>query len=140
MASVVDANIMVRLAQNDPLSNLIEQRLTFWIESEESLHAPSLFLYEAANALVRSAAAGKTAKEELPRLWDRILVPPIKFHIVEYGLEVMDIAFRLGRQNAYDAVYIALALRLDATLWTMDGPLYRNASQKGFPVRLIEAS
>jgi hypothetical protein len=33
--------------------------------------------------------------------------------------------------------YVALAESLGADLWTMDGPLARNAAQSGLPVRLI---
>jgi predicted nucleic acid-binding protein len=48
-----------------------------------------------------------------------------------------EIALALKRQSAYDAAYIALAEELGAQLWTLDGPLYRNASANGFPVQLI---
>jgi len=34
----------------------------------------------------------------------------------------------------------ALAQELDAELWTLDGPLARNASGADLPVRLIELS
>ncbi|MDY7015890.1 MAG: type II toxin-antitoxin system VapC family toxin [Cyanobacteriota bacterium] len=43
---------------------------------------------------------------------------------------------RLSR-SAYDAAYIALAESLNAELWTLDSPLYRNATGLGFPVRLV---
>ena len=56
------------------------------------------------------------------------------------GARVVEIALLLQRQNAYDAAYLALAESLDAELWTLDSPLYRNAAGQGFRVRLIEAS
>lgn len=139
MAVVVDANVMVRLAQRDALAPAIEQRIQIWIESGEELHVPSLYLYEAANALVRSVARGNMAVEALPVLWNRIMALPVTIHVVDDGLDVMEIGIRLGRQNSYDAVYLSLAQRLDATVWTIDGPLYRNASPKGFRIQLIEA-
>jgi predicted nucleic acid-binding protein len=43
----------------------------------------------------------------------------------------------LVRQRAYDAAYIALAQSLDADLWTVDGPLARNARSVGLPVQLL---
>lgn len=52
----------------------------------------------------------------------------------------MEIALSLGRSSAYDAAYLALAETLNAELWTLDGPLYRNAVGRGFPVRLLGAS
>lgn len=38
----------------------------------------------------------------------------------------------------HDAAYIALAEELDTDVWTLDGPLARNAADAGLPVRLIE--
>ena len=52
-------------------------------------------------------------------------------------MPAVEIAITLKRQNAYDASYLALAEMLGAEVWTMDGPLYRNASAKGFPVKLL---
>jgi predicted nucleic acid-binding protein len=37
-------------------------------------------------------------------------------------------------------VVVALAQELDAELWTLDGPLARNAVGVDLPVRLIDAS
>lgn len=47
-------------------------------------------------------------------------------------------AQRLGRQSAYDAAYVVLAQELNAELWTLDGPLARNAIDVGLPVRLAD--
>ena len=53
------------------------------------------------------------------------------------GDRVVAIALRLGRRSAYDAAYLALAERLEATVWTFDGSLARNAGDAGFSVHLI---
>ena len=50
---------------------------------------------------------------------------------------VVEIANALKRQNAYDAAYLELAETVSAELWTLDGPLYRNALSLGFAVKLI---
>jgi predicted nucleic acid-binding protein len=51
---------------------------------------------------------------------------------------VVRAALVLQRRSAYDAAYLALAEDLDAKLWTLDGPLARNASAHGHRVNLIE--
>lgn len=53
---------------------------------------------------------------------------------------VIAIARQLQRESAYDASYVALAQELDAELWTLDGPLARNAAGVDLPVRLIDTN
>ncbi|MGA9314101.1 MAG: hypothetical protein WBV77_05665 [Solirubrobacteraceae bacterium] len=48
------------------------------------------------------------------------------------------IALTLQRHSAYDAAYLALAQDLDAELWTLDGPLARNATSHCNPIHLIQ--
>jgi len=48
-------------------------------------------------------------------------------------------ALQLERRSVYDAAYIAVAQRLGTELWTLDGPLARNAASHGLPVQLLES-
>lgn len=64
----------------------------------------------------------------------------ITFHDIDAGPRVIAIAQTLKRKSAYDAAYIALAERLHTEVWTIDGPLARNATEAGLPVKLIELS
>ncbi|HEY6187320.1 MAG TPA: hypothetical protein VIW80_06570 [Pyrinomonadaceae bacterium] len=71
---------------------------------------------------------------------DRISILPIRYHDLSHVERVVEIALALKRQNAYDAAdaaYVALTEELHAELWTLGGPLYRNAQGLGFPVNLI---
>lgn len=63
---------------------------------------------------------------------------PRTLHALEEGPAVVAMTQRLERKSAYDAAYVVLADRLGAELWTLDGPLARNAGPRGLPVRLIE--
>jgi len=101
------------------------------------LHAPALARYEVANALTRLIVAIAFPADKVEEAWANLSVLPITYHPSVDAQRVVEIALRLGRQNAYDAAYLALAESLGAELWTLDSPLFRNASGYGFPVQLI---
>jgi predicted nucleic acid-binding protein len=112
--------------------------LTDWLAAGEELVAPTLLPYEVASGLVRLTAAGRLPADELESTWGLTQQLPIQLHPLTSGLEVIRVALRLGRSSAYDAAYVVLAQELGADLWTLDGPLARNAQGLGFPVRLVE--
>lgn len=140
MAVVVDANLLVVLALDRRRAAVVEERLRAWREAGETLHAPSLLRYEVASALTRAVGAGQLAESDVGLAWRAATATPIQLHELEAGPEVVEVARRLGRQSAYDAAYVVLAWALGAELWTLDGPLARNASGIGLPVQLVEAT
>ena len=135
---VLDSNVAVALALDAERAPTIEERLRAWEDADEDLHAPSLFRFEVANALTRNVVAGKIDSSDAKVAWQRIVAMEISLHGLSDGPTVIAIARKLKRESAYDASYIALAQELDAELWTLDGPLARNAAGTDLPVRLIE--
>ena len=134
---VVDANLLVCLVSGDPRGNTVLQHFTDWLSHHVELHAPVLARYETANALTRLIVGGAFPADKVEDAWNNISILPIAYHDVVNVKRVVEIALALNRQNAYDAAYIALAEGLGAELWTLDGPLYRNAHGLGFAVNLI---
>lgn len=139
MSVVVDANLLVALALNDPRAPAVDRHVRQWASAGETLHAPELLRYEAANALTRAVVAGHLARDRAAVAWERIMRIGVQFHMLIDGAATVETALRLERSNAYDAAYLVLAQTLDAQLWTLDGPLARNASGLGFAVRLVTA-
>lgn len=137
MAVILDANLLIVLVNNDPRGEKVFTQLSDWIEQATPLHMPYLALYEIANALTRSIVAEAFTQEDLKTAWDSILSLPITYHPFSQGARVTEIALSLKRQNAYDAAYLALTEILNAELWTLDSPLYRNAIGQGFAIRLL---
>jgi predicted nucleic acid-binding protein len=135
---VLDSNVAVALALDAERAPAIEERLRAWEDAAEALHAPSLFRFEVANALTRNVVAGKIDSSDAKVAWQRIVAMEISLHGLTDGPTVIAVARKLKRESAYDASYIALAQELDAELWTLDGPLARNAAGTDLPVRLIE--
>lgn len=138
MTVVLDSNAVVALVLDASRAPAIEKKLREWGDAGEALHAPSLFSYEVANALTRSIAAGAIDSHDAKSAWQRIAAIEVRLDGLKDGPAVIAVARRLQRQNAYDASYIALAQELGAEVWTLDGPLARNAAGADLPVRLIE--
>lgn len=138
MTVVLDSNIAVALALDAERAPAIADQLRAWEEANEALHAPSLFRFEVANALTRNIAANRIDSADAKVAWQRIVAIEIRLHGLVDGPAVIAVAGRLKRESAYDAAYIALAQELGAELWTLDGPLARNAASADLPVRLLE--
>ncbi len=134
---IVDANLLVALVSGDSRGKVVLQHFTDWLTRNVEIHAPFLARYETANALTRLIVGGAFPKDKVEDAWNDISVLPITYHELSNAKRVVEIALALNRQNAYDAAYLALAEELSAELWTLDGPLYRNAHGLGFNVNLI---
>lgn len=137
---MLDSNVAVALVLDAERAPTIERQLREWEEADENLHAPSLFRFEVANALTRNIVAGAIDESDAEAAWQRIIAIEISLHGLKDGPAVVAVARKLKRESAYDASYVVLAQELDADLWTLDGPLARNASGVGLPVRLIDGS
>jgi predicted nucleic acid-binding protein len=127
----------VVLVSGDPRRLPVLQQVTRWLDEGASLHTPLLAQYEIANALTRLVASGSFPEESIEEAVNNILVLPLIYHSEVNIARVVKIAKTLGRQSAYDAAYISLAESLNSELWTLDGPLCRNATGYGFKVQLI---
>ncbi len=110
-----------------------------WLADDREIHAPALARYEVANVLTRQLATGRLSKDDMKRGWQALEELPIIYHALLDGPAVIDAATKLQRRSAFDAAYLALALSLDAELWTLDGPLARNAAGQKLPVRLFDS-
>jgi predicted nucleic acid-binding protein len=137
LSVVIDANVLVALALNDPRAPAVDRHLREWDAAREPLDAPELLRYESANALTRAVVAGQLARDRAATAWERIVRLDVQLHGLVDGAAAVEIALRLERSNAYDAAYVVLAQTLHAELWTLDGPLARNAGRLGLPVRLV---
>lgn len=136
--AILDASLLVALVANDPRSGLVSAALRRWLEAGVELHLPDLALYELASGLTRLVRAGAMPAERVEEVWEQIGMLPLTFHRLAGGPRAVSIALTLDRASAYDASYLALGERLEATVWTLDARLFRNASARGFSVRLLD--
>ena len=83
--------------------------------------APDLLYVEAANALARAYRRGIIDRSHLALLVDALVAMPLD--VVPTRELVQDALAYVDRMSAYDACYVALAVREDAVLLTADRKL-----------------
>jgi len=127
--AVLDASVFVAAVSPLETHHAEARRLYASIGADHPFTVPSLFRVEVLSALARR---GESA-EFLDTV--DVLVSSPRFHRVEVDAAIIEEAVRVARQTclrAYDAVYVALALRREAALLTLDAEL-RERAGAAFP-------
>ncbi len=122
---VLDASAVVELLLDTAAGRRVA---TLIADAGTGLHVPHLLDVEAASALRRFAREGVVDDEEAEAAIDDLLALDLQRHSHEGLLERV---WALRRNvSAYDAIYVALAEALNATLITCDGRLARASGIK----------
>lgn len=121
----------------EPHAEAVTKLLDRWDAEGVELHAPLLTQYEVASALTRRRVQDGLSAEDASEALAIIDALGVTFDLAPDNARAVEIAVELKRHSAYDAAYLALAEQLDAEVWTLDGPLARNAGTR-FPVSLID--
>ena len=124
---VVDASALLEFLLQTPLGRRVEARL---FRGEDEFHAPHLIDVEITQALRRLVRMGELSTERATEA----LIDLNDFDLHRHAhLDFVTRAWRL-RDNftAYDAMYVALAEGLDATMVTCDRPLATAGGHRAF--------
>jgi predicted nucleic acid-binding protein len=115
---VVDASALLEFLLQTPLGIRVEARL---FRDEDEFHSPHLLDVEVTEALRRLVRAGEVSADRAAGAIADLIDLDLHRHA---HLDLLTRAWRT-RENltAYDAMYVALAEALDATLVTCDTPL-----------------
>ncbi len=122
---VVDASAMLEFLLQTPLGARVEARL---FRDEEEFHSPHLVDVEVTQGLRRLVRSGEVSATRAAEAIEDLSDLDLHRHA---HLDLLTRAWQL-RENvtAYDAVYVALAEALDATMITCDSPLARAAGHR----------
>ncbi|MBB4665091.1 type II toxin-antitoxin system VapC family toxin [Conexibacter arvalis] len=134
---VIDASMALALVLREPHAATVSDLFERWERDGSALHAPILAQYEIASALTRARVRDFLSTEDVAEALEIVADLGVTFHPPAAGTKIIDTAVELRRHSAYDAAYLALADQLSADLWTLDGPLARNAADR-YRVRLID--
>lgn len=130
-AVVVDASAAMAFLGGD---EAWLERWAAWTEAEAMVLAPPHFPVEVANALLRSARIpAMDASARLARLYDTGI------EVADRGLSGLQGAIELADRHGlsvYDAIYLDLALDVEAELATLDRDLARAAAAEGVSLTL----
>jgi predicted nucleic acid-binding protein len=120
---VVDASALLEFLLQSPLGTRVEARL---FRDEDELHSPHLIDVEVTQGLRRLVRAGEVSPGRAAEAIEDLVDLDLHRHA---HLDLLIRAWKL-RENltAYDAMYVALAEAIDATMVTCDAPLAKAPS------------
>jgi predicted nucleic acid-binding protein len=116
---VVDASVVIKWFIPE-VDSAAARRL---LDQDHAYFAPDLLFAELANTIWKKVRAGHLQPEQSERLmtdFTAIAVETISCRALAHDAQSLAVA--IGR-SAYDALYLALAIRLDTQLITADEPL-----------------
>jgi predicted nucleic acid-binding protein len=129
---VLDASAWLRFFLRDgPTVPRLEQAAQEVETGTASFAAPELILVEAGHALLRKVRREQIRQADWPGLWQDMRRVPIDLLSVEGHMDdALELAIR-NNLSVYDALYLAVAVRLGATLFTADEVLSAAARATG---------
>ena len=135
----LDAGIVLRFVAY-PDDQRIQEGWESWQQQNIKLYAPGLLYYEVTNVLYRYQRQGWMTEETIEAALAAALALPIELvNDSTLHLRARALANQLRLPAAYDAHYLALAERLEASLWTMDKRLYNSVQAANITgVKLLE--
>ena len=115
---VIDASALLEFLLQTPLGTRVEARL---FRDEDEFHSPHLIDVEVTQGLRRLVRAGEVSADRAAEAIEDLVDLDLHRHA---HVDLLTRAWKL-RDNvtAYDAMYVALAEALDATVVTCDTPL-----------------
>ena len=122
----LDASFIIRYLTSENTESIYQQYWSQWKANGDVLVAPTLIMYEVANAFHRAKVAGQITFDEAEAFLERALNLGLTFYgDAQLHREAIKLAEKYNLPATYDAHYLALAERLNSELWTADKRLYQ---------------
>lgn len=121
---IIDASLVVARLIDDENSQGVDAFFEQSTQEKITLAAPSLIIYEIANALLSAVRRGRITQNQATGLVNQITQLHIDTSQLAESEKIIALAAKLDI-SAYDAAYVALAKQLDEPLYTLDAKLQR---------------
>ena len=132
---VVDASVALKWVVTEAGSDQAAELLTDMASGALSLLAPEHFLGEVGNGLRKRVAQGILSDDDALDAFDAIAALELEFFAGPQRWLACLRAALDWQLTTYDALYVQLALDLDAELITADTRLVKTARSRSLPVR-----
>jgi predicted nucleic acid-binding protein len=129
---VIDASVAVKFL----VKELGSPQALQYLDAPDPLIAPDFIVLEVANALWRKVKTSELLEIHTSRMLDDM---PAFFAVLHPSIELIDEAFRLSfrlRHPVYDCLYLALAMREQATLVTADRKFVKAVERGGMAAHM----
>jgi predicted nucleic acid-binding protein len=126
--TILDASVLLSAFFPDEAQPQAQALLREHAAGRERLKAPTLILYETANAVWQAEKRGRISNAQADEMLHAAAGIEIELHTLDWG-ESQPLARRYQR-TAYDAAYLALAYRLGENFVTADERLYNAVHEK----------
>lgn len=133
MPVVVDTSVAIKWVLAEIATVHAEQLRDDLLRRRETLYAPSLIVYEAANVLYQHVRRGVLTRSSAQERMTGVLAP-LRLRTVSAAMtrRAMEIADTTGERYAYDVQFLALAESLGGDLWTANEDFRRAMNRNGF--------
>ncbi len=120
MKLVIDASFAMLWLSRERDEKAVAEFDARYHAGQVEMHAPELFVVETANVLTKHVRRRTRTLEETVTIFENLRELPIQFHRhSDLAVHAFDLSLRRGI-SAYDASYVALAVREVLPLFTAD--------------------
>jgi predicted nucleic acid-binding protein len=125
----LDASVIIRYLTSTDSQSIYQQSWNQWKSRGDILVAPTLIMYEIANAFHRAVIAGQLTSREAEAFLEQAFNLGLRLYgDSQLHREALKIAEQYSLRATYDAHYLALAQRLGINFWTADQRLYNTVN------------
>lgn len=134
----LDASVIIKLLVQERQSDRIHGLFEHWLNEEEALISSQFSQYEIYSVLRKKQSFGELSDQEIKNAIIDLQALPISYIV---DMDLLPSALLWSKKTAqptiYDCLYLSVAEREHAVLWTCDGKFYAKAHPLFSEIQLV---